>query len=192
MTTRPVDSNPIPAIARKVKSLDLELQKLVNRKNVNLPFRSATNLPAQAADGDIVIAVVDDEPVAYVRVAGEWVILTASGSGSGLVDLQTYSIAGPRIVNNGNFPWVVPLDCTIDHIRISSNPGPTGSSLTVRINVNGSSDGTVSITSGNTTNTFTPSTTSLVVEDEITVDVTAVGSTIPGSNLEVQWIGSYD
>lgn len=108
-----------------------------------------------------------------------------------LVELMLYSIAGPRIVANGDFPWVVPVQCTVDHIRASSSPGPTGAGLTVRVNRNGGSVGTVTIAAGGTTNTMTLADPTIDAGDTFTVDVTAIGSTTPGSNVAVQWIGRW-
>lgn len=99
---------------------------------------------------------------------------------------------GALVVANGIERWYPQFDGTITIVHVAVGTVPTGSGTTVRLNLNGTSIGTVTIAASTFTNTFVPSTTTFTVgaADYFTVDVTAIGSTTPGSYLETQIIGN--
>ncbi len=80
---------------------------------------------------------------------------------------------------------------TITEISAYVQTAPTGSSLILEVKKDGVTEGTVTILAGAFTGTTGILTSgSIEFSNEITVDVTQVGSTIPGQNLKVSIIGN--
>lgn len=83
-----------------------------------------------------------------------------------------------RIYNRSGSPWlIVGADLYID-------TAPTGASATLQVNKNGSSAFTLSVTSGTQTANSAPNVT-VATGDYLDVDVTAVGSTVAGSDASL-------
>lgn len=91
-----------------------------------------------------------------------------------------------RIYNDTGVTW------TIAAVRASVGTAPTGSTLVVDVNVNGTtiyatqSNRPAIAISGNTATGGTPSTATIANGQYFTVDIDQVGSTIAGSDLTVQ------
>lgn len=90
----------------------------------------------------------------------------------------------------------IPYAFTITNIRANVNTAPTGSTLNVDVKKNGTSVFstilTIDATEKTSVTAATPaviSTSSLSDDDEITIDITQVGSTIAGKGLKVTIIG---
>ena len=105
--------------------------------------------------------------------------------------LQSYYRDGAATVASGVARWYPPNSCTINKIHVGVGVAPVGSGLTVRVNRNGASIGTVTVVAGTFTATFVPTVTTFVLGDYITVDITAIGSTTAGSAVLVQFFGKW-
>lgn len=80
-----------------------------------------------------------------------------------------------RIYNRSGSPWlIVSADLYI-------NTAPTGASATLQVNKNGASAFTISVTTGTNVASTTPNVT-VANGDYLDVDVTAIGSTVAGSD----------
>jgi hypothetical protein len=108
------------------------------------------------------------------------------GAAGAAADIIPYSVSGPLAAATGGLRWYAPTDGTITLVHVSVGTAPAGSGITVQVNRNGTSLGTVTIPVGSHTNTFTPASPAYVAGDYFTVDVTAVGTTTAGSDLVVQ------
>ena len=90
-----------------------------------------------------------------------------------------------------DFDWYAPEAITITEVYIAVRVAPLGSSIIVDVNKNGTTIFTnqanrPEITSGNTSDTSgTPSVTSVVKNDIITIDLDAIGSGTAGEDLIV-------
>jgi hypothetical protein len=103
----------------------------------------------------------------------------------------TFSLEGLLTVDSGNLRFYSPGTMTIAEVFIAVNTAPTGDSIIVDVNKNGTTifttqanrpeiaDGANSDTSG------TPDVTALAKNDFLTSDVDQIGSTTPGQNLTV-------
>ena len=90
----------------------------------------------------------------------------------------------------------MPYEMELTDVRANVNTAPTGSGITVDINLNGTSifstlltidaDETTSVTAATA---YALSTTTLTNDTEITVDIDAVGSSTPGKGLKITLIG---
>lgn len=185
MTSKPIDSEPLSVLARRIRNLDLLVSRIINNKNVNLPFRNAANLPAQAADGDLIIVGTS----LYARIAGTWEEIVAGGGGAGV--LQTIHIPGALETLTGTATWEAAADGEISFILVNVGVAPTGSAVTGDVKKNGSSIFAYSIAAGADSDQDVPSATAFVAGDEFTVDITAIGSTTPGTDLSTQFWGTY-
>jgi hypothetical protein len=91
-----------------------------------------------------------------------------------------------------------PFAMTLSELRANVNTAPTGSTLIVDVNLNGSTMMTtnkLSIdaseeTSETAATAHTLTTTAIADDDEITIDIDQVGSTVPGKGLKVTFIGT--
>ena len=117
-----------------------------------------------------------------VRIAWE----SDGAAGAAFVKAMPFSINGVLAVGNGVLRWYPLADGTLAGVHCAVGVAPTGSGVTVRLKKNGASVGTGTIAAGAFTTTFVPSPAGYVVGDYFTVDVTAVGSTTPGTGLVVQ------
>ncbi len=86
--------------------------------------------------------------------------------------------------------WRLPIDfASLSSITGYVEDAPTGSSITVLIKKNTVTEATLIIGTGSQTgSTSTFNTGSILTTDEITVEITTIGSTTPGSNLKLSII----
>ena len=95
---------------------------------------------------------------------------------------RTLEIPGQQVIFNGTKRWWIHSNFTITKVFAYVTSAPTGSSLGIRINKNGASATTLTISAGQTK---ASSNTGIVVaqDDYVTVDITTIGLTTPGENL---------
>lgn len=105
--------------------------------------------------------------------------------------VQAFSKSGVLAVAAGVGRFVVPFACTIQNVRAAVGTAPTGASVIVDVNKNGS---TIFTTQGNrptipasanVSGKSVPDVLSLVDGDYLTVDIDQIGATIAGSDLTV-------
>lgn len=91
----------------------------------------------------------------------------------------------------------IPYGFDLDEVRASVNTAPTGAAITVDINEGGASILSTKLTIDATEKTSETAATAAVISDasladdaEMTIDIDAVGSTIPGKGLKVVLIGT--
>lgn len=106
--------------------------------------------------------------------------------------LVPFTVSGALSVATGALRFIVPAKMTIRSAWAAVNTAPTGSSLIIDVNKNGTSIFTTqanrpTIIAGafSYTSAASPDITALGAGDYITVDVDQIGSTIAGSNLSV-------
>ena len=92
--------------------------------------------------------------------------------------------SGDLEVTTGTKRWYAPRSLTIKDITARVDTAPTGSALNISINKNGSQASTVAIAAGATKTSSTVSI-AMAADDYITVDITSVGSTTPGTELGI-------
>ena len=93
---------------------------------------------------------------------------------------------GVLSVTTGSARWYAPRDIEITKIRPFVSAAPVGSALNLRVNKNGSSIHTLSVSAGQSNSANTITTPIEINEgDYLTVDVTSVGSTTAGSDLKL-------
>lgn len=106
--------------------------------------------------------------------------------------VATFSYSGTMAVTTGKGRFRMPVAATIIGVSAAVNTAPTGASIKVDVNKNGT---TVYTTQGNrpdiavSTNAAAetvPDVTALAVGDYLSVDIDQIGSTVPGSDLVVQ------
>lgn len=103
-------------------------------------------------------------------------------TGSSGLTVKTLDYTGTLAVGNGTKKWWINRSYTITRVLGFVDTAPTGAALNIRVNKNGVSAGTFSISAG-ATSVATVTSISVVQGDYITVDITQVGSTVAGSDL---------
>ena len=89
-------------------------------------------------------------------------------------------------VLNGSARWYAPRALTIQSMTAYVQTAPGGANLNLRVNKNGSSIATPTISAGATSGSLTGLTTTMNAGDYLTVDITQVGTTgSEGSNLSL-------
>lgn len=108
------------------------------------------------------------------------------------VQTITFSQSGTLTTGTGASRWSAPAAMTITNVRASVGTSPTGSTLIVDVNKNGT---TIFTTQGNrptiaiSSNADTaavPDVTAVAANDYLTVDIDQIGSTVAGADLTVQ------
>lgn len=99
---------------------------------------------------------------------------------------KTLDYTGTLTVSSGTKKWWINRSFLINRAIGYLDTAPTGASLVLRINKNGSNAGLFTVGSGNSS--FTSSMSLNVVQgDYLTVDVVQVGSTVAGSDLSLMF-----
>lgn len=111
--------------------------------------------------------------------------------GSNANEIAPFSIGGVISVASYGMRIYANRNCSITHVRISAGTAPTGSSIKVDVNKNGTTIFTnqanrPEIPAGGNTDTSIPDVTTLLDGDYITFDIDQVGSTVAGSDLVIQ------
>ena len=146
----------------------------------------------RSVDSAATLNLIDSDYVS-ARVSG-----VDSGSVSAIVDSDyvsarvgsteqhtTLTQNGTLYVLNGSARWYAPRAVTIQSMTAYVQTAPVGSSLSLRVNKNGSSIQTPTITAGNTSGSLTGLSDTMNAGDYLTVDVTAVGSSTAGADLNL-------
>ena len=146
----------------------------------------------RSVDSAATLNLIDSDYIS-ARVSG-----VDSGSVSAIVDSDyvsarvgsteqhtTLTQNGTLYVLNGSARWYAPRAVTIQSMAAYVQTAPVGSSLSLRVNKNGSSIQTPTITTGNTSGSLTGLSDTMNAGDYLTVDITAVGSGTAGSDLNL-------
>jgi len=131
--------------------------------------------------------------VAEPQLPNQIVVTLARGPGvqQFLHQVQVFTVPGTISVGVGSARFYVPGAITLSNVRASVGTAPTGSSIIIDVNKNGSSVFTTNskptIYAGQTlVSTSTPNIKAFTTGDYISVDVDQIGSLNPGQNLTVQ------
>lgn len=100
--------------------------------------------------------------------------------------IAAFSASGQLTVRSGQHRWYndTGQDRQVQTVRAAVGTAPAGSGLVVDLLRNGTSLATVTVPDGSTTATATPAAT-IAAGDYLTVDITQIGATVPGSDLTV-------
>lgn len=130
--------------------------------------------------------------VASMRTLGTGATQSAPGNDARFTKSAVFSRAGNIDVSTGAGRFVFPVAATIINVIISVGTAPTGSTIIVDVNLNGTTIFTTQANrpaiaiSGNTATSATPNVTAAAAGNYLTVDIDQVGSTISGADLTVQ------
>lgn len=109
-----------------------------------------------------------------------------------------FTFPGVASVQTGGPRWYAPFACTIVGVRASVNVAPTGSSLIVDVNKNGSSifstqsNRPTIAASGFTDMADAINVPGLTLGDYLQCDIDQIGSTLPGEDVTVQVLMTID
>ena len=124
-----------------------------------------------------------------------WSDEVPSGSAGNVKTTLSFAVVGTLATGTDKAPTIVaPCTLTIVKVKVVVKTAPTGATLIVDVNKNGTTifttqGGRPSIAIGDTTDdSDTPDVTALAETDKITVDIDQVGSTVAGADLTVEVI----
>lgn len=92
---------------------------------------------------------------------------------------------GTLSATTGTARWYAPYNLATNSIKAYVETAPVGSAISIDIKKNGTSAATPSISDGGTSATEITSAVTMNAGDYLTVDITAVGSTTAGENLNI-------
>lgn len=145
------------------------------------------NRPDATTVPDGTLFSCEDHDLIYQSDGSTWSTWATLGSEQAV----TFSKSGELSTTTGALAFVAPYAMTVVGVRIHVGTAPTGADLIVDVNQNGTTIFSTqanrpTITDGSTTSgETTPDVTSIAENDEITVDIDQVGSTVAGSDLTV-------
>jgi Major tropism determinant N-terminal domain len=96
-----------------------------------------------------------------------------------------FSLSGPAVTADFNHRYYIFVDGIISNIRFSAGVAPTGGPLTMDLKKNHVVITTLVIPAGSHSVTSTPDL-AVTAGDYLTISITTIGSTIPGSDVTVQ------
>jgi hypothetical protein len=148
------------------------------------------------AAGDLVVGTGADAAVRVSVGADGEVLVADSGEAAGvkwapMMRYITFGVNGTLVVGAGSVRFYAPFACTLVRVQAAVGAAPTGASVIVDVNKNGT---TFFTTQANrpavaaavyVSSWATPDVTTLAVGDYVTVDVDQVGSSVAGSDLVV-------
>jgi hypothetical protein len=128
-------------------------------------------------------------------VAGSGVTITTGSNGAVTIAAGGGEYIPAMFFVEGSVPVFVGTSksyaykaCTVSSLAISAQNAPTGAAINVRINKNGSSLVTGSLSAGSNFQKVSGLSASVAEGDYLTLDVTQIGSTYPGYDLTVKAI----
>lgn len=150
---------------------------------------------AGSVDSSGIISLIDSDYIAARAPGGvdsnaitslidsDYVAARAPAGGGGGATVITYSYDGILSNNTGTKRRYISASSTLATADLYAITPSSGSAINLRINKNGSSAGTVTIDSGQTSSINNALNISLAQNDYLTVDITQVGSITAGSDL---------
>ena len=127
------------------------------------------------------LAFVEDTQIMYVWDGTTWKPTRPASSATYLQLNQ----AGELEVTTGDVRWTAPRDITIASIQGVLGTAATGANLIATVNKNGTVINTITINAGSTSVSNDGLSLSVAAGDYLTVDITQIGSTTAGSDLNV-------
>lgn len=175
-------------IREEIKSQAIDSDKtlsILRTKNVldaSNAFVATSGLDSAKVTSLVQTSVVDSDYVATK--------LGFSNKSNASAKLQTENNTtfvqdGALTVLTGTARWYSPRDIQITKIRSHASVAPAGASLNLSLKKNGSSIQTFNIAAGSTSSVNTGLTLNINEGDYLTIDITQIGSSTAGSNLNV-------
>ncbi len=150
-----------------------------------LSFAKVTALPTTLTPDTVYFKVVDASNLEiYVSDATGQTTRKAGGTAGSTSYINSF-FSGTLAVMTGTVKWYPPAPITISNIELFVSTDSVGAGITISLNKNGASTGTYTL-AANTGYVSTAIALSLIVGDYLTIDITSVGSTTPGSDLQVR------
>lgn len=125
------------------------------------------------------------------QLSGIEVDLATALSGGAATAPIVFSYAGAATTGSGTLGYPIALPATIHGVLVTAGTAPTGASLILDVNKNGTTIFTTqanrpTIADGSTSSSLAiPDVTAVATNDKITVDIDQVGSSVAGSDLVV-------
>ena len=140
-------------------------------------------------------------PLTFNEVDNNWTdIENAINDGTHLISHFTVACSDETSdlsTGTSKITFRMPYDFILSEVRASVNTAPTGSTIIVDINESGSTILSTKLTIDASEKTSTTAATAAVISDsslgddnEITVDIDQVGSTVAGTGLKLTFIGA--
>ena len=155
----------------------LRTKNILNTSNV---FTASSGLDSAQVTSLVETSVVDSDYIS--RKLG---FANAAEEKTQRENNTTFVQDGTLTVNTGTARWYSPRAVTITKIRKHVATAPVGAALNMTLKKNGSSIKTFSIAAGGSTNVTDNLNLSVAEGDYLTVDITQIGSTTAGSDLNI-------
>jgi threonine aldolase len=149
------------------------------------------NRPAATAVSAGTLYSCSDHDLLYQSDGATWETWATVGGAASTEQALTFSQTGTLAVAAGTLAFVAPFAMTVVGVRAHVGTAPTGASLIVDVHQDGTTIFTTQgnrptiAASGTTSGEETPDVTAIAEDDELTVDIDQVGSTIAGADLTV-------
>jgi hypothetical protein len=154
----------------------------IRRINADLTVKTAGLEPAaRVTTSD----VLDSAQISSIVTASSVDSAQVSAIVGGTAEYLQLNQTGTLEVTSGTVRWVAPKDINISEVESRVGTAPTGSSLITTLNKNGSAIDTQTIAADGTSDTNTGLSLAVAENDYLTVDITQIGSTVAGSDLNV-------
>lgn len=105
--------------------------------------------------------------------------------------LETFNASGTLAPFTGVARWYPQSSGAVERVHVGLGAAPTGGSIAVKVNIDGSSFGTLTIASGTFTGQFTPASPAFSLGSYFTVDQTSGSTALGAKALVLQLWGHY-
>jgi hypothetical protein len=173
-------------IREEIKSQAIDSDKtlgLLRTKNIldnSNVFTASSGLDSAKVTSLVQTSIIDSD-----YVATKLGFTNAASSTIQKEQNTTFVQDGTLTINTGTARWYSPRAVTITKIRKHVATAPVGAALNMTLKKNGSSIQTFSIADGGSTNVTNNLNLSVAEGDYLTVDITQIGSTTAGSDLNI-------
>ena len=173
-------------IREEIKSQAIDSDKtlgLLRTKNIldnSNVFTASSGLDSAQVTSLVETSVVDSD-----YIATKLGFANAAAEKTQRENNTTFVQDGTLTINTGTARWYSPRAVTITKIRKHVATAPVGAALNMTLKKNGSSIQTFSIAAGGSTNVTSGLNLSVAEGDYLTVDITQIGSTTAGSDLNI-------
>ncbi len=148
-------------------------------------FAKVTTIPTTPTADTVYFKNIGTGVEVYVSSADASQVLPLSSSGGSSASYVNSAFPGALTITTGTVKWYPPSNITFKNIEMFASTPSTGADITINLLKNGVVVGTYSLPAAQGYISQVISF-SMIINDYLTIDITGVGSSVSGSDLQIR------